>query len=482
MKREKLHNKLNGRVYTDNYIVNIILDFSGYIGGAIRKRHIIDNSCGDGAFLVEVLDRYCRQCINENLSVSDIIAELQSFIHGIEIDERECIKCRNNLSKVLSKYNLPNIEFDICCADALGIEKYNGKMDYVVGNPPYIRVHNLGDSFDSVKKFEFTRTGMTDLYIAFFELGIKMLSKCGTLGYITPSSYFNSLAGGKMRQFLARGGYLDKILDFKHFRVFNCAATYAAITILKNGKKTGNTDYFEFDENTNIPKLISNLRVDEYYISGNFYFSSHDNLKLLKEILLNYGICDIQVKNGYATLNDDVFINNFDFDSKYIKPIIKASRGCYKKMIYPYDNNACLVDEDELKKDEKLYSYLNENKDRLKKRDMENISDGGWYAFGRSQGLNDTNKKKFSINNLIRNKNDLKILDAPAGVGVYSGLYILSENLTIDEIKNTLISDEFETYVALLGKYKSGGYYAFSSRDVKVFLNYKFSFDGGLKL
>lgn len=39
---------------------------------------------------------------------------------------------------------------------------------------------------------------------------------------------------------------------------------------------------------------------------------------------------------------------------------------------------------------------------------MENISDGGWYAFGRSQGLNDTNKKKFSINNLIRNKNDLK--------------------------------------------------------------------------
>lgn len=151
-------------------------------------------------------------------------------------------------------------------------------------------------------------------------------------------------------------------------------------------------------------------------------------------------------------------------------------------MIYPYDNNARLVDEDELKKDEKLYSYLNENKNRLKKRDMENISDGGWYAFGRSQGLNDTNKKKFSINNLIRNKNDLKILDAPAGVGVYSGLYILSENLTIDEIKNTLISDEFETYVALLGKYKSGGYYAFSSRDVKVFLNYKFSFDGGLKL
>lgn len=242
------------------------------------------------------------------------------IIHGIEIDERECIKCRNNLSKVLSKYNLPNIEFDICCADALGIEKYSGKMDYVVGNPPYIRIHNLGDSFDSVKKFEFTRTGMTDLYIAFFELGIKMLNKCGTLGYITPSSYFNSLAGSRIREFLARGGYLDKILDFKHFKVFNGAATYAAITILKNGKKTGNTDYFEFDENANIPKLISNLRVDEYYISGNFYFSSHGNLKLLKKILLNYGICDIQVKNGYATLNDDVFINNFDFDSKYIKP------------------------------------------------------------------------------------------------------------------------------------------------------------------
>lgn len=63
----------------------------------------------------------------------------------------------------------------------------------MLGNPPYVRVHNLGESFDEIKTYACAQNGMTDLFIVFYELGIRMLNATGVLGYITPSSYFNSV-------------------------------------------------------------------------------------------------------------------------------------------------------------------------------------------------------------------------------------------------------------------------------------------------
>lgn len=47
--------KKHGRVYTPNFLVCTILDFGGYHSKKILRKHVIDNSCGDGAFLVELL-------------------------------------------------------------------------------------------------------------------------------------------------------------------------------------------------------------------------------------------------------------------------------------------------------------------------------------------------------------------------------------------------------------------------------------------
>ena len=85
-------------------------------------------------------------------------------------------------------------------------------MDFVLGNPPYVRVHNLGEIFDIIKNFQFSQNGMSDLFIAFYELGIKMLNRNGILGYITPSSYFNSIAGHYMRKYLTQNNLLKTIV------------------------------------------------------------------------------------------------------------------------------------------------------------------------------------------------------------------------------------------------------------------------------
>ena len=479
MAKNRIEIKSKGRVYTPDYIVNNILDMAHYVGDDIIERHVIDNSCGDGAFLCSIISRYCETALENGISTKTLKKHLEKYIHGIEIEPIEYRKCLENVNSIIRRYGITtDIEWDILCDDTLKVDKYNGKMDYVLGNPPYVRVHNLDDSLDTTKRFSFAQGGMTDLYIVFYEIGLKMLNKNGILGYITPSSFFNSLAGNYMRKFFVQGKLIEKIVDLKHFQAFN-ATTYTTIVILNKQHNSKELDYYQFDKKNLIPYYIETLIPEDYYISKNFYFSNKQNLALLKKIFFNIGHCDIEVKNGYATLCDDVYIGSFDFKTKYIIPVIKASRGERKQIIYPYDRNGKLITEEELRKEEKLYKYLLKNKSKLVNRSSEKKDDSCWFAFGRSQAINDTYKNKISINALLRTPSDLKIVSAPAGTGVYSGLYLIGNEQSLSKISEILLNEEFSIYISLLGKYKSGGYYTFSSKDVKAYLDYKLAYNGG---
>jgi len=461
--------KVNGRVYTPNYIVLNILDLCDYSGIGILGKHIIDNSCGDGAFLVEVVRRYCEIAQSHNVSDSQITLDLGKFIHGIEIDFDECQKCRQNLSEVADCFGIKSVNWDVNCADTLTVKKYDGKMDFVVGNPPYVRVHNLLDNYTDVKQFSFAQNGMTDLYIVFYEIGLNMLNSTGTLGYISPSSLFNSVAAATMRKNIICNNNLKKVVDLKHFQPFE-ATTYTTIMILT---KEANPfiDYYEYDQNNFEPFVVSRLNYENFVMNDSFVFGQKDVLERLQEMVL-YAKCSTAyiVKNGFATLYDDFFIGNWDFDD-YTIPIIKASTGVVKKCIFPYDSFGNLVPFDGLIKIPTIREHYYAHIDRLKKRSLE--KDSHWYAFGRSQGINDVYKRKYAINTLIRDVNDIKLQVAASGTGVYSGLYILTD-LGFDELQQTLFSDDFVSYVSILGKYKSGGYYTYSSKDLSRYLNYKF--------
>ncbi len=464
--------KHRGKIFTPDYLVVDILDQGHYIEGNINKKHAIDNSCGDGQFLIHIVDRYCKDFIKQNKDLNKLKIELETYIHGIDIDLDELEICKERCSKVAELYNIKNVNWDFINLDTLKTDIFDGKMDFVLGNPPYVRVHNLNDDIDTVKSYLFGNGGMTDLYIVFYEKGIKMLNEKGILCYITPSSFFTSVAGTNMRRYFNDNLLIESICDLKHFQPFN-ASTYTTIVCLNKQYKKDLVKYFEFDEEKLKQKFITELSQKEYITNNNYYFSKVENLKLLKEVLNNSSHTDIKVKNGYATLADKIFINNFDFASKYIIPAVKGSRAKWTKIFYPYDENGKLVEENELKKDETLYNYLLNNKEKLIKRSNERDTEKYWYAFGRSQGINDTYKDKIGINALITNSSDLKVTDVKAGSGVYSGLYITSDNIQTDEIKKALKDEEFGVFVSLLGKYKSGGYYTFSSKDVKSYLDYK---------
>jgi adenine-specific DNA-methyltransferase len=52
-----------GQVNTPDWIVKKILDMSGYSGKSILDKYIMEPSCGDGAFLIEIVKRYITEAL-----------------------------------------------------------------------------------------------------------------------------------------------------------------------------------------------------------------------------------------------------------------------------------------------------------------------------------------------------------------------------------------------------------------------------------
>jgi len=302
--------KAQGRIYTPAFIVRNILDLSGYAGQGVLRRHIIDNSCGDGAFLTEAVSRYCGAAEKSGMSPAQLASDLQTYIHGIEIDDKECKKCRANVSRIAARHGVDNVAWDIICADALAVRGYNGKMDFVVGNPPYVRIHNLMDNYAAIKRFRFAQDGMTDLFIVFYEIGLKMLNERGILGYISPSSIFNSVAGTSIRRHLVFNRGIRKAVDLKHFQPFE-ATTYTTILILAKERNSASVEYYEYDENSQQPRFVDNLRYEDFFFKNTFFFGQSARIRGLRQILDNTAADGpAAVKNGFATLCDDFFIGD----------------------------------------------------------------------------------------------------------------------------------------------------------------------------
>ena len=54
--------KLFGKIYTPQHIVEKILDDVGFSGSSILGKLIIDPACGDGQFLTEIVKRIIYKC------------------------------------------------------------------------------------------------------------------------------------------------------------------------------------------------------------------------------------------------------------------------------------------------------------------------------------------------------------------------------------------------------------------------------------
>ena len=109
LQQAKQNNKELGQVFTPSYIVCSMLNEIHYVVSEhILKKHIIDNSCGNGAFLIEIVYRYIQGSINNDVPKDEIKNDLERYIHGIDNDEmlvNDCINTDGSIQSVPMDYD-----------------------------------------------------------------------------------------------------------------------------------------------------------------------------------------------------------------------------------------------------------------------------------------------------------------------------------------------------------------------------------------
>lgn len=484
--------KTLGQVYTPYWIVNEILDLTNYKGNNILQKYILEPSCGDGAFLCEIVKRYIKVAKENKKTINQIIKDLETFIYGVELDNQEFEKCIHNLNKVIQNNGITeNINWKIFNENTLIFYKKNfEKFHFIVGNPPYIRIHNLDTKTRNFLKNEFKFSqGTIDIYLSFFEMGFEMLKNDGVLGYITPNSYLHNSSYSAFREYLKQKKTLQILIDFKANKLFDRYSTYTAISIFC---KNNSSDEFEYKELIdNKIKTINKIKFKNLD-KKDWSFTDKENEKFLNELQKNRNslVKDFfDVQYGFATLRDKIFIGNAVYyndelvnfngslvEKKILKTVIKGSRFKGKinknnKILFPYEkveNRYISISENKLKqKFPHAYSYLLKNKAELEKR---NIDKGAlWYEFGRSQGIQSIHSEKIVLSTLVNNS--IEFYRISKEIMMYSGLFITKNKSFSDWkiIEKTLSSEEFYKYIRLTGKDFSGGYKSITSKQIKEF-------------
>ena len=110
-----------------------------------------------------------------------------------------------------------------------------GGFDCIIGNPPYVRIHDINlVERDYFKKVFQTATNQYDLYQLFYEKGLKLLKEFGLLGFITSNKFCITNYGYSLRKYIIENFSIEQIVDVSDLSVFKEASTYPYIFIIQN--------------------------------------------------------------------------------------------------------------------------------------------------------------------------------------------------------------------------------------------------------
>ena len=471
--------KTEGQVFTPTDIVTMILDSVRYTGKSALTKTIMEPSFGKGAFLIEIVSRIIHEGRAEGKSANEIKEIIEKCVYGIEKDEDLYRETIQKLNELLMAYDisLPSWSNLINGDTLLVYDNYIGKMDICIGNPPYVRIHNIEKQYrDVVKNFTFA-DGTTDLYIIFYEIGIQMLKEeSGRLAYITPNSFLRNTSQKKFRNYLVNEGLLDAIYDFKDSKIFD-ADTYTCICVIDKNAERITKDVVKYREYNMYKMTLNNTIKYEYFRNqlqdSAWNLSSEEDILYLqqnaKRPIKIKSIATVQ--NGIATNRDSVYVgkawldkdctepymgkhtdkkkivyfNGHNVESTILHRCVKASKydgeisNTY--ILYPYQSKSknkllkksdgsevatsyvAYTESEMQSKFPNAYAYLQEHWEYLETRDMDANAD--WFVFGRSQGLANSGYKKLVFKHVICKSSDtIEVHVVDDDIIVYSGIYI----------------------------------------------------------
>jgi adenine-specific DNA-methyltransferase len=116
-------------------------------------------------------------------------------------------------------------------------QEVDSGFDVVIGNPPYVRQESIKHLKEAFRQHYECFTGTADLYVYFYEAGIKLLREGGSFSFITSNKWFRSGYGEKLRGWLTKNTRVLQLIDFGDAPVFTAIA-YPTIVILQRSEPT----------------------------------------------------------------------------------------------------------------------------------------------------------------------------------------------------------------------------------------------------
>lgn len=504
---------VNGAVYTPNYIKDYIVQetLCKIEDSNLPSIKVSDIACGTGAFLYTVAQEIKQKT---NRSYFDIFKQ---NIYGLDISDYTITRAKILLSllAISNGEDEEEFEFNLMVGNALDfnwnkkIKEFNG-FDIVLGNPPYVRAKNLSEETKSLlSNWEVTKTGNPDLYIPFFEIGLKYLKPSGILGYITVNTFKRSVNARNLREYFKANLFDLKILDFGSSQIFANKSTYTCIVFIEK-QRSNEVRYVKISAQDFLNKKIFDFTSINYKhldTKKGWILNTVDVLENINKIeSIGIPLGDkFPIRNGLATLSNDIFIFkpvNEDEDYFYhqngklhkiekgiCRDVIKPNRlkteleipVLKEQIIFPYyqdnaqanlfdykSNKKIAFEEDHFKANfPNAYKYLEGNKVQLLNRDKGKTAKYKWFEFGRTQALNDLGKKllfPYMAGQPYFVYTDQEDLLLYAGYAVY-----FDSERELKVLKRILESKVFWYYIKKTSKPYEGNYFALAKNYVKDF-------------
>lgn len=483
-----------GVVYTKRWVVELLLDLSGYC----PDRNLVDAlaiepACGEGAFLVPMVERLLQSCQNLGLP----LAECRKSLVAYELNETSAARSRALIRNILVRHGAqPSLASTLAdtwvfTRDYL-LEAGHEPADFIVGNPPYVRLEDIPEETASVYRNAYpTMRGRADLYVAFFEAALRQLKNHGTCAFICADRWMRNQYGAELRKLISSAYSVDMLVSMHHANAFDDEVdAYPAITVIRRKTQRSTIVASAGQEAETIqplqlatalqgegsPALPAGIHkaVVNTWFKGPVPWPCHspEQLALLRQLEERFPALEMSAKVGIgvATGNDRIYITTNDAlveSSRLLKLAVAKDlaggtlhwSGHY--LVNPWGENG-LVD---LIDYPKLRAYYEQHATELKRRHTAEKSVTGWYKTIDRVNPSLTHTRKLFIPDI---KNRLEpVLDEGETYPHHNLYFIESEEWDLEVLGGVLLSKFCQFFVESYGVRMRGGYLRFQAQYLR---------------
>lgn len=468
---ERSSGKEHGVVLTKPEVVEKMLDLIDFKEDLdLRAVKVVEPSAGEGAFALPLIRRLHKSSQRFSFDFLQALRNLKFY----DIDCASLNKLKDRVLQEFESISDELIDELIYCEDFLTAPVE--PCDLVIGNPPYVRHENIPDEKKHLyKKLFGTFKHRSDIYIPFYEKGLKLLRSHGRLSYICANRWLKNQYGKHLRILISDLFCLEYIIDLEKVDAFEeSVIAYPAITTILNKPSQGKVPYYRLDDlesllsfSIDLPsnRVLSN-NPDNWFACNYSLNGSLVKLSSIPEQGFKIGI-------GVATGRDKVFVRK-DFkdhvEEDVLLPMLisKDVRGAELNwsgnyFLNPYDSTGNLID---LSKYPKTKTYLNNHYKQLAKRHISKKNPKNWYRTIDKVNPKLTNSPKVILPDITGNP--LIHIDRGDYYPHHNLYYITGKEIPeLEILAAILMSDFIRDQLSELGNKMNGGYLRWQSQNLK---------------